>query len=85
MVWEEQSPVRREVVVSASLDRGETFTGPQKLNEKKAQTPSIAVNRGGVFAVGWMEHAMPAHRMVIQTLRLPVVRMAAEKAEPHVP
>jgi hypothetical protein len=85
VVWEEQSPVRREVVVSASLDRGETFTVPQKLNEKKAQTPSVAVNRQGVFALGWMEHAMPAHRMVVQTLRLPAVRIAAEKAEPHVP
>ncbi|MGD9727122.1 MAG: sialidase family protein [Nitrospiraceae bacterium] len=85
VVWEEQSPVRRDVVVSASLDRGETFTLPQKLNEKKGQTPSVAVNRRGVFAVGWMEHAMPAHRMVFQTLRLPLVKMAAEKAEPHVP
>ena len=85
VVWEEQSPVRRDVVVSASLDRGETFTLPQKLNEKKGQTPSVAVNRRGVFAVGWMEHAMPAHRMVFQTLRLPLVKIAAEKAEPHVP
>lgn len=85
VVWEEQSPVRRDVVVSASLDHGETFTLPQKLNEKKGQTPSVAVNRRGVFAVGWMEHAMPAHRMVFQTLRLPLVKMAAEKAEPHVP
>ncbi len=85
VVWEEQSPVRREVVVSVSLDRGETFTVPQKLNEKKAQSPSVAVNRQGIFALGWMEHAMPAHRMVIQTLRLPAVRVAAEKAEPHVP
>ncbi|WP_447599688.1 sialidase family protein [Nitrospira sp. Nam80] len=85
VVWEEQSPVRREVVVSASLDRGETFTVPQKLNEKKAQTPSVAVNGRGVFAVAWMEHAMPAHRMVLQTLRLPAARIAAEKAEPRVP
>jgi hypothetical protein len=85
VVWEEQSPVRGEVVVSASLDRGETFTVPQKLNEKKGQTPSVAVNGRGVFAVAWMEHAMPAHRMVIQTLRLPAARIAAEKAEPHVP
>ncbi|HEU5092878.1 MAG TPA: sialidase family protein, partial [Nitrospira sp.] len=32
VVWEEQSPVRREVVVSYSLDRGQSFSTPIKLN-----------------------------------------------------
>ena len=85
VVWEEQSPVRRDVVISASLDRGLTFTAPQKLNDKKAQNPSIAVNRQGLFALAWMEHAMPAHRLVTQTLRMPAVRMAAEATHFHAP
>lgn len=37
VVWEEQAPVKRDVVVSVSTDRGETFTAPYKLNEKKAR------------------------------------------------
>ena len=72
IVWEEQSPVRREVVMSVSLDRGQTFSAPQKLNEKKGQTPALSMNSKGLAAVAWMEHAMPNHRMVVQTLQLPV-------------
>jgi len=72
-VWEEQSPVRREIVMRVSLDRGRTFGPPQKLNEKKGQGPTVAVNRRGTAALAWLEHAMPGHRLVVQTLRLPQV------------
>ncbi len=72
IVWEEQSPVRREVVMSVSLDRGQTFSAPQKLNEKKGQTPTLSINSKGFAALAWMEHAMPNHRIVVQTLQLPV-------------
>jgi hypothetical protein len=71
LVWEEQSPVRREVVVSVSLDRGQSFSLPQKINDKKGQTPSVSVNAQGLAVLAWMEHAMPAHRLVVQTLQLP--------------
>lgn len=76
VIWEEQSPVRREIVVSHSLDRGQSFSHPRKLNEKHGQTPTIAVNRQGTVVMGWKEHAMPAHRLVIQTLQLPRVSVA---------
>ncbi|MEQ1627231.1 MAG: sialidase family protein [Nitrospira sp.] len=81
IVWEEQSPVRREVVVSVSLDRGQSFSPPQKINDKKGQTPSVSMNAQGLAAVAWMEHAMPNHRLVVQTLQLPVAKVIA-KQEP---
>lgn len=83
VIWEEQSPVRREVVVSYSLDRGQSFDVPVKLNDKNGQTPTVAVNRQGTVVMGWKEHAMPAHRLVIQTLQLPMADGAAERAEGH--
>lgn len=73
VIWEEQSPVRREVVVSYSLDRGQSFSAPVKLNEKNAQTPTVAVNQHGMVVLGWKEHAMPAHRLVLQTMQFPMV------------
>jgi hypothetical protein len=79
VAWEEQSPVRREVVMSLSLDRGETFSAPQKLNDKKGQTPSLSVNANGLAAVAWMEHAMPSHRIVVQTLQLPPAKVLARQ------
>jgi hypothetical protein len=79
IVWEEQSPVRREVVMSLSLDRGQTFSAPQKLNEKKGQTPSLSMNSKGLAALAWMEHAMPNHRMVVQTLQLPPMKIIARQ------
>lgn len=81
IVWEEQSPVRREVVMSVSLDRGQTFSAPQKLNEKKGQAPTLSINSKGLAALAWMEHAMPNHRMVVQTLQLPAVKVV-ERQEP---
>jgi len=83
VVWEEQSPVRREVVVSHSLDRGQSFSKPAKLNEKNGQTPTVAVNKQGTVVMGWKEHAMPAHRIVVQTMQLPMVKMGAEKVVSH--
>ncbi|TKB94586.1 MAG: hypothetical protein E8D41_03280 [Nitrospira sp.] len=79
LAWEEQSPVRREIVMSVSLDRGQTFSAPQKLNEKKGQTPSLSINSKGLAALAWMEHAMPAHRMVVQTLQLPTAKVLARQ------
>ncbi len=70
-VWEEQSPVRREIVMSYSLDRGQTFSKPIKLNEKKGQSPVVSVNDQGLVAMAWLEHAMPGHRTILQTLQLP--------------
>ncbi|SPP63740.1 sialidase family protein [Nitrospira lenta] len=81
IVWEEQSPVRREVVMRVSLDRGQTFSVPQKLNEKKGQTPTLSINAQGLAALAWMEHAMPAHRIVVQTIQLPAIQAVA-KQEP---
>ena len=83
VVWEEQSPVRREVVVSHSLDRGQSFSKPAKLNEKNGQTPTVAVNKQGMVVMGWKEHAMPAHRIIVQTMQLPMVKIAAEKVVSH--
>jgi hypothetical protein len=71
VIWEEQSPVRREIVMSHSLDRGQSFSLQKKLNDKHGQTPTIAVNDQGTVVMGWKEHAMPAHRLLIQTMQLP--------------
>jgi hypothetical protein len=76
VVWEEQAPVKRDVLVSVSTDRGETFSMPQKVNEKKSQAPVVAVNAEGLFAMAWMEHGMPGHKMVTQTLRIPSAKVA---------
>jgi hypothetical protein len=76
VVWEEQSPVRREVVMSYSLDRGATFSKPVKLNGKKGQSPVVAVSEQGLVAMAWLEHAMPGHKTVIQTAQLPSQRTA---------
>ena len=77
-VWEEQAPVKRDVVMSVSMDRGATFTAPHKVNEKKSQTPVVAVNSQGLFALAWMEHGMPGHKIVMQTVKVPSVKVAAE-------
>ena len=79
IVWEEQSPVRREVVMSVSLDRGQTFSAPQKLNEKKGHAPALSINAQGRAALAWLEHVMPAHRLVVQTLELPAPHVAAQQ------
>jgi len=79
VVWEEQSPVRREIVVSLSLDRGETFSVPKKVNDMKGQTPAISINANGLAAVTWLEHAMPNHRIVVQTLQLPSEKVLARQ------
>ncbi len=78
VVWEEQAPVKRDVVISVSTDRGKTFSVPHKVNEKKSQAPVVAVNADGLFALAWMEHGMPGHKIVTQTLRLPAAKVAGE-------
>lgn len=85
VIWEEQSPVRREVVMSRSLDRGGSFSKPVKLNEKNGQTPTVSVNGQGTVVMGWKEHAMPAHRIVVQTMQFPSVNSAAEGNGSHAP
>lgn len=85
VIWEEQSPVRREIVMSHSLDRGRSFSAPRKLNEKNGQTPTIAVNQQGTVVMGWKEHAMPAHRLVVQTMQLPAVKFAEMERSAHGP
>ncbi|GJL64167.1 MAG: hypothetical protein NPIRA04_28210 [Nitrospirales bacterium] len=71
MVWEELSPVRHEIVFAYSLDRGQTFSQPQRLNNAKAQHPTIAVNQHGQGVVSWVEHAFPNNVTMIQDLHLP--------------
>lgn len=72
VAWEEQSPVRREVVFSSSLDRGKTFSPPQKLNTKKSKSPSVTLNDKGQGVIAWLEElAFPKWGTVIQTLSLP--------------
>ena len=71
VVWEELSPVRHEIFLSYSLDRGQTFSQPQRLNKAKAQHPAIAVNQKGQGVVSWVEHAFPNNVMIVQDLRLP--------------
>jgi hypothetical protein len=66
--------------MSVSTDRGATFAAPYKLNEKKSQTPVVAVNAQGVFAMAWMEHGMPGHKIVTQTLKLSPVAVASESS-----
>ncbi|WP_447968889.1 sialidase family protein [Nitrospira sp. M1] len=71
MVWEELSPVRHEIFFSYSLDRGQTFNRPQRLNKAKAQHPAIAMNQQGQGVVSWVEHAFPNNVTIIQDLHLP--------------
>lgn len=83
-IWEELSPVRREVVVSYSMDRGHTFSLPHRVNEKKGETPAVAVNDASQFVLAWKEHAMPNHRIVLQRMILPEPSPVAlmERASP---
>jgi hypothetical protein len=76
VIWEEQAPVKRDVVISVSTDRGETFSAPHKVNDRKSQTPVVAVNEQGLFVLAWMEHGMPGHKIVTQTLHLPSSNVA---------
>ena len=83
MTWEEQSPVRREVVFSYSLDRGKTFSSPKKLNEKKAKSPAVALNDQGQAVITWLEQvAFPEWSTVVQTLSLSHAQTASLTPEP---
>ena len=69
VTWEEQSPVRREVVFSYSLDRWHTFGSPKKLNKKKAKSPALALNDQGQAAIVWLEQvAFPEWSTIVQPL-----------------
>jgi hypothetical protein len=77
VTWEEQSPVRREVVFSYSLDRGHTFSSPKKLNDKKAKSPAVALNDQGQAVITWLEQvAFPGWSTVVQSLSLPHAQTA---------
>jgi hypothetical protein len=72
--------------MSHSLDRGESFSLPRKLNEKHGQTPTVVVNQQGTVVMGWKEHAMPGHRLVVQTMQLPSLSFTeAETVSRHEP
>lgn len=82
MTWEEQSPVRREVVVSYSADRGQTFSAPQKLNTKKSKSPAVAVNNDGKAVITWLEQiAFPAWSTVVQPIELSATQTALAKTK----
>ena len=75
--WEEQSPVRREVVFTYSLDRGQTFSPPKKVNEKKAKSPAVALNDQGQAVIAWSEQvAFPGWSTVVQHFSFPISRTA---------
>jgi len=72
VIWEEQSPVRREVVMSYSLDRGLTFSSPTKLNTKKSKHPAVAVNSQGHAILAWQEQMrFPGWHTIIQPMYWP--------------
>ncbi len=74
VIWEEQSPVRREVVISYSLDRGLTFSPPQKLNTKKSKHPAVAVNTNGEAVLAWQEQiTFPGWHTVVQPITWPIL------------
>jgi hypothetical protein len=52
------------VVMSASLDRGRSFSKPVKLNDHKGQTPAVAVNAQGRGAMTWSVSTTLRHRPV---------------------
>lgn len=74
VTWEELSPVRREIYMRYSLDRGSSFSAPQRLNEAKGQHPAIAFNAQGEGAITWIEHAFPNNVMIVQPFTLPQVK-----------
>ena len=75
VTWEEQSPVRREVVMSFSLDRGLSFSTPQKLNEKKAKNPAVAINSQGQAVLVWQEEIkFPGWSTIVQEISMPNLR-----------
>lgn len=75
-IWEEQGPVRKDVVMSYSPDRGTSWSRPHKLNERRSQNPVVSLNKKGEGALAWMEHAMPGHKTVVQPFTLPSGRQA---------
>lgn len=78
VAWEEQSPVRREVVVSYSRDRGKTFSRPQRVSEGKAHSPAVAVSASGEAVLAWTEQGLLGRKTLVQTARLAgEARMAA--------
>ncbi|MGE0473281.1 MAG: sialidase family protein [Nitrospirales bacterium] len=78
VTWEEQSPVRREVVFSSSLDRGQTFSSPQKLNTNKSKSPTVSLNNKGQGVIAWLEEiAFPKWGTVVQPLSIPAPQTAS--------
>jgi hypothetical protein len=70
VVWEELSPVRHEVFLSYSRDRGNTFTAPQRLNHAKGEGPVVSLNNQGQGSIAWNEHAFPNNVLIVQPLTI---------------
>ncbi|MGQ0812520.1 MAG: sialidase family protein [Nitrospiraceae bacterium] len=71
-IWEEMSPVRREIMMSYSLDRGRTFSPPLKVNEKRGEKPAVVMLADGQAAIAWIEPTVfPNRGTILRTLQLP--------------
>ncbi len=71
-IWEEVSPVRREIMVSYSMDRGHMFSPPLKVNEKRGEKPAVVMLADGQAAIAWVEPTVfPSRGTIFQTLQLP--------------
>ncbi|MDT7043919.1 sialidase family protein [Candidatus Nitronereus thalassa] len=70
VVWEELSPVRHEVFLSYSEDRGNTFTTPQRLNQAKGEGPVVSLNTRGQGSIAWNEHAFPNNVLIVQPVTI---------------
>ena len=57
VVWEEQSPVRREVVMSVSTRSRRNVYHAAEIERKKRSDTHRSVNAKGLCAMAWMEHA----------------------------
>ncbi len=80
MVWEEQSPVRLEVVMRYSSDRGETFGPIRKLNQRKSKAPSVSLNSKGQGLVAWLEQVnFPAWSTITHQVSIQETAMSASK------
>lgn len=77
VAWEEQSQDRQDVVVSYSLDRGKTFSNPQRLNDHPGKSPAVAINRDGVAVLAWIEQRPTARSTILETIRFPGRDLAA--------
>jgi hypothetical protein len=61
VVWQGHKNGHNEILLSYSVDQGQSWTAPRKINDdsrdlpRNPYMPEIAVNRQGVVAVGWYD------------------------------